>query len=85
MSRAAAIDGQEHGIRVISIHPGGTWTPGMERVRGREAYERGVRNYPLGRGAESADIAAALVYLASDRAKNITGIEYNIDGGSSAR
>jgi len=85
LSRAAAIDGQEHGIRVISIHPGGTWTPGMERVRGREAYERGVRNYPLGRGAESADIAAALVYLASDRAKNITGIEYNIDGGSSAR
>ncbi len=85
LSRAAAIDGRRHGIRVISIHPGGTWTPGMERVRGREEYERGVRNTPLGRGAESADIAAAVVYLASDAAQHINGIEYNIDGGSSAR
>ena len=85
LSMAAAADGWRHGIRVISIHPGGTWTPGMERVRGREKYERGVRNTPLGRGAESADIAAAVVYLASDAAQHINGIEYNIDGGSSAR
>ena len=85
LSRAAAIDGRRHGIRVVSIHPGGTWTPGMERVCGREAYEQGVRNTPLGRGAESADIAVAVVYLASDEARHINGIEYNIDGGSSAR
>jgi NAD(P)-dependent dehydrogenase (short-subunit alcohol dehydrogenase family) len=57
----------------------------MERVRGREAYEQGVRNTPLGRGAESADIAAAVVYLASDAAQHVNGIEYNIDGGESAR
>ena len=85
LSRAAAIDGRRHGIRVISIHPGFTWTPGMERVFSREGYDQGARNIPLGRGAESADIAAAVVYLASDQAKHITGIEYNIDGGSSAR
>ena len=85
LSRAAAADGRRHGIRVVSVHPGGTWTPGMERVRGREEYERDVRNTPLGRGAESADIAAAVVYLASDAARHINGIEYNIDGGSVAR
>lgn len=85
LSRAAAIDGRRQGIRVVSVHPGGTWTPGMERVRGREAYEQGVRNTPLGRGAESADIAAAVVYLASDAAQHVNGIEYNIDGGESAR
>ncbi len=90
LSRAAAADGRRHGIRVISVHPGSTWTPGMERVRGitKEEYDRNITEsgrIPLGRGAESADIAAAIVYLASDDAQHITGIEYNIDGGSSAR
>jgi len=85
LSRAAAVDGRRHGIRVISVHPGLTWTSGMERVRGRTQYDQDVLNVPLGRGAESADVAAALVYLASDDAQHITGIEYNIDGGSSAR
>ena len=89
LSRAAAVDGRQHGIRVISVHPGGTWTPGMERVRGitKEQYLRSVKEsgrVPLGVPAESADVAAALVYLASDGAKHVTGIEYNIDGGSSA-
>ena len=32
-----------------------------------------------------AAVAAAIVFLASDDAQHITGIEYNIDGGSSAR
>ena len=89
LSRAAAVDGAPHGIRVISVHPGGTWTPGMERVRGmtKEEYLRSEREsgrIPLGVPAESADVAAALVYLASDDARHITGIEYNIDGGRSA-
>ena len=90
LSRAAAIDGRRHGIRVISIHPGSTWTSGVERVSGltKEEYDKRIRErgaIPLGRGAESADIAAAVVYLASDDARHITGIEYNIRGGSSAR
>jgi NAD(P)-dependent dehydrogenase (short-subunit alcohol dehydrogenase family) len=90
LSMAAAADGWRHGIRVISIHPGGTWTPGMERVTGltKEEYDQNIRDrgrIPLGRGAESADVAVSLVYFASDEAKRITGIEYNIDGGSSAR
>ena len=85
LSRAAALDGRRHGIRVISVHPGLTWTSGMERVFGREGYDQIVQSIPFGYGAESEDVAAAVVYLASDGAKHITGIEYNIDGGSSAR
>ena len=90
LSRAAAADGRRHGIRVISIHPGGTWTPGMERVTRftREEYDRNISErgrIPLGRSAESEDTAVAVVYLASDDARHITGIEYNVDGGSSAR
>jgi len=88
-TKAAAIDGRQYGIRAISIHPGGTWTPGMERVTGltEEQYKRGIRekrSIPLLRPAESADVAAAVVYFASDEARNVNGIEYNIDGGSSA-
>ena len=42
----------------------------MERVYGREKYERdSSRSVPLGHGAESDDIAAAVVYLASDDAR----------------
>ena len=90
VSMAAAVDGQRHGIRVISVHPGSTWTPGMERVRQmtREEYDRSISEQgriPLGYTAESEDIAAACVYLASDAARHITGIEYNIDGGTRAR
>ena len=89
LSRAAAADGRRHGIRVISVHPGSTWTPGMERVRRitREEYDRRITErgrIPLGRSAESEDVAVAVVYLASDDARHITGIEYNVDGGSSA-
>ena len=90
LSMAAAVDGQRHGVRVISIHPGSTWTPGMERVRQmtREEYDRNIAEQgriPLGYTAESADVASALVYLASNAARHITGIEYNIDGGTRAR
>ncbi len=90
LTRAAAADGRRHSIRAISIHPGSTWTSGMERVRGvtKEEYDRNIKEsgrIPLGRSAESADIAAAIIFLASDDAKHITGIEYTIAGGSSAR
>ena len=90
LSMAAAVDGQPYGIRVISVHPGSTWTPGMERVRQmtRTEYDRSISEngrIPLGYSAESADVASALVYLASDEARHITGIEYNIDGGTNAR
>lgn len=89
LTMAAAADGRRHGIRAVSIHPGSTWTPGMERVRGvnREQYDKNIRELgriPLDRGAESADIAAAIVFLASDDARHITGIEYAIDGGMGA-
>ena len=89
LNRAGVIDGRRHGIRIVYIHPGSTWTQGMERVTGftKEEYDRNNRESgrtPLGRGAESADIAAAVVYLASDDARHINAIDYYIDGGSNA-
>ena len=48
---------------------------------GLPAAERGV---PLGRAGESADLVGAVVYLASDQARIVTGSELTIDGGTNA-
>lgn len=89
LSRAAAADGLKHGIRSISLHPGSTWTPGMARVYGEsiEIFRQRVAEsgMPLKRPVETADIAAAVVFLSSDRARHITGVEFTIDGGLIAR
>lgn len=87
ITRAAAVDGRPHGIRAISVHPGSTWTPGMQRARSideEEFLKRSV-SIPLKRPAYPADIAVAVVYLASDAARHISGIQVNIDGGGIAR
>jgi NAD(P)-dependent dehydrogenase (short-subunit alcohol dehydrogenase family) len=90
LAKAAAEDGKPFGIRSISLHPGGTWTNGTKTVGGyanEEEYLADVRRsgkIPLGRPAYPADVGAAVVYLSSDAARHITGIEFNIDGGGSA-
>ncbi|MBM3514889.1 MAG: SDR family oxidoreductase [Alphaproteobacteria bacterium] len=91
LTKSAAIDAKAAGIRVISVHPGSTWTPGMQFIskvteqeyRDNMARERG--GTPLGYPAYPLDVAAAVIYLASDAARHINGIEINIDGGASAR
>ena len=74
-------------LRSIPGPPGHRAWNRVRRIT-REEYDRRITEsgtIPLGRGAESADIAAAVVYLASDDARRVNGIEYNIDGGSSAQ
>ncbi len=90
LSKATAIDGKPFGIRAISLHPGGTWTPGMERARSitEQQFVEGYRKnklVPLGYPAYPGDVAAAVVFFASDAARQITGLEFNIDGGAIAR
>jgi len=90
LTRAAAIDGRPFGIRVISLHPGITWTNGMATVSGdsEEVYNDKIKaagSIPLGHPAKPADVAASVVFLASDAARHISGIEFMIDGGSGAR
>jgi NAD(P)-dependent dehydrogenase (short-subunit alcohol dehydrogenase family) len=86
LTMAAAADGLKFGIRVISIHPGLTWTTGAARNRKvtEEEYVQRIKDQksiPLGIPAYPADVAVTAVYLASDAARHITGIEFNIDGG----
>lgn len=78
-------------IRVNSIHPGFIWTPMVEhhlQTTGmdlEEAKQATAALHPVGHMGEPDDIAWAIVYLASDEAKFVTGSELVVDGGYTAR
>jgi 3alpha(or 20beta)-hydroxysteroid dehydrogenase len=85
IARCAAIELSQYNIRVNSIHPGKVATP----MSGSAAVAAiGSANAsdppPLGRIAESADVAALIAFLARDDAAYITGGQYVIDGGRQA-
>ena len=74
-------------IRVNAISPGSTETPGWVALAPNEEAKKAmiaqsVAQIPLHRLAEPAEIAKAVVFLASDDASYITGIELFVDGGS---
>src|SRR5438067_3200915 len=95
-TKAVALEVAGDGIRVNSIHPGGVRTPiwakadfwpGLVAQSGSEdaAFQALAGAAPLGRLAEPEEIAEAILYLASDASKFMTGSELVIDGGYTAR
>lgn len=91
MSKNDAITYAPEKIRVNSIHPGYIWTPMVENhlratsddLEAAKAAAGAV--HPIGHMGDPDDIAWAVVYLASDEAKFVTGAELAIDGGYTAR
>jgi NAD(P)-dependent dehydrogenase (short-subunit alcohol dehydrogenase family) len=77
-----------YGIRSNSVHPVFIATPILDPLVARfgrdEAYAKLGRQVPLGHIGEPDDIAYAVLYLASDESKFITGAELKVDGGISA-
>jgi NAD(P)-dependent dehydrogenase (short-subunit alcohol dehydrogenase family) len=77
-----------YGIRSNSVHPVFIATPILdglvERLGREEAYAKLGRQVPLGHIGEPDDIAHAVLYLASDESKFVTGAELKVDGGISA-
>ena len=77
-----------YGIRSNSVHPVFIATPILDplvqRYGREEAYGKLGRQVPLGRIGEPDDIAYAVLYLASDESKFVTGAELKVDGGISA-
>lgn len=76
LTKCAALDLGRDGIRVNAINPGAIRTPmisGMDEAR--------FEVYAVPRVGEPADIAAAVVYLASDDASFVTGADLTVDGG----
>jgi len=91
MTKNDAIAYALEGIRVNSVHPGYIWTPMVENhLRAMsddpEAAKAATGSaHPVGHLGEPDDIAWAVVYLASDEAKFVTGAELAVDGGYTAR
>ncbi|GAB1595564.1 SDR family NAD(P)-dependent oxidoreductase [Lysobacter claricitrinus] len=92
MSKTDALLYAADGIRVNSVHPGFIWTSMVEqhlRDTGATDLDAARRDvgalHPLGHMGEPDDVAWAVVYLASDESKFVTGSELVVDGGYTAR
>ena len=90
MTRAAAIDHVEEGVRVNCIAPGTVDTPWVQRITSgyddpEKARETMKARQPHGRLVTSDEIAAMAAYLASDEAGSVIGTCMVVDGGMTAR
>jgi len=91
LTRTAAIDAGEYGININVVCPGIVHTPRMDklveekaRVRGwsnERVYQEYVDEMILKRVTEPQDIANAVLFLAGDDSRNMTGQEITVDGG----
>jgi NAD(P)-dependent dehydrogenase (short-subunit alcohol dehydrogenase family) len=88
LTRSLAIEVADQDIRVNSVCPAGMLThymgmdpdsPHKDRI-----LEGMGKAHPLGRAIDPADTAAAAMFLASDLASNITGVNLPVDGGLTA-
>ena len=89
LSKGIALDYAEKGIRSNTIQPGGIATQGMADLYGGDMEEAerawGRVMHPVGRLGRVDEIADAAVFLASDRASFVTGIDLPVEGGYSIR
>jgi NAD(P)-dependent dehydrogenase (short-subunit alcohol dehydrogenase family) len=83
--KSGAVELGPSGVRVNAVAPGVVWTPRVSAFLGEEGRQRNAENAPLRRVAQPADIAAALLYLASDLAGYVSGQTLVVDGGVGAK
>ncbi|WP_454743778.1 SDR family NAD(P)-dependent oxidoreductase [Cupriavidus necator] len=85
-SRAVALEGAAHNVRVNVVIPGVVWSEGTREALASEEVARGTaRAVPLGRVGEPHEVAGAILFLASDEASYITGQSLVVDGGKTCR
>jgi len=84
LTRQLALNWAPH-VRVNCVCPGVIETPMTEKLRLDPAWtETVLKKYPLGRFGQPEEIAAAILYLASDEAAYVTGVALPVDGGYTA-
>jgi NAD(P)-dependent dehydrogenase (short-subunit alcohol dehydrogenase family) len=78
-----ALEWTGQGVRVNGVAPGHAATEGVEAdfAAGRLDRAAMLRQIPAGRIAELGDIADAVLFLASERARHIAGVTLTVDGG----
>ena len=80
MTKTAALELGQFGIRVNSVHPGGVFTPMIGDVP-KDIFDMGHQQLALARAADPSEIATMVLFLASDEASYCTGAEFVVDGG----
>jgi len=91
ITKTDAVFYAKDGIRVNSVHPGTIMTDLVEEMahNSPEGYEKYMEGrcaiHPIGHPGEPLDVAYAVLYLASDEAKFVTGAELLVDGGYTAQ
>lgn len=86
LTRCAALEMAPHGVRVNAVNPGVTVTNlhrrgGMDETQYGTFLNRTKETHPLGRPGEPDEVAALILFLASDKAGWMTGETIPIDGG----
>jgi NAD(P)-dependent dehydrogenase (short-subunit alcohol dehydrogenase family) len=80
LTKTAALEYAEQGVRVNAVAPGSILTERLEEA-GEEMQRRAAMAMPIRRVGQPEEVAAAVVWLCSDEASYITGITLPIDGG----
>jgi NAD(P)-dependent dehydrogenase (short-subunit alcohol dehydrogenase family) len=83
LTMSLAVGLAEHGIRVNAVQPGTVLSPmNADALADPAVMAERIRLIPLGRVGDPADVAAAVLFLASDAAGYITGVSLPVDGGN---
>lgn len=80
LSRAAAMEGAAHGVRVNCLVPGFIDTPLMDGIPPEQLVHLAA-NVPQNRLGSSAETANVVAFLLSDEASHVTGQSWAVDGG----
>ncbi|ANY69024.1 short-chain dehydrogenase [Paenibacillus sp. BIHB 4019] len=88
MTKSLALDFAPSGVRINCVCPAGVMTPLLEewvqqQIDPAAAQRTLDEMHPLGRPANAAEIAQAVLYLASEQASFITGVALPVEGGAS--
>lgn len=85
LTQQLAAEGGKYGIRAVCVSPGFTVTPSTAWLveSGPQPFKDNIARIPLGRVGQPQDIVNAALFLASDEASWITGINLVVDGGGS--
>jgi len=87
LTKTAALEYIQQGIRINAVCPGVTHTPMVERAMNRSPgiEARFIAQMPIGRLGRPEEIAEAVIWLSTDAASLVTGLAMSVDGGLSAQ